>query len=92
MRVLWPYNPWDTGTRREPTDDEHALAGLIKQTGGDGFNGDTMGFVPRSFWQASREKQYPLAFEPEGGGEDESLNWSTMGWGYWNYPHGVRAC
>jgi formylglycine-generating enzyme required for sulfatase activity len=87
VRVLWPYNPWDTGTRREPTDDEHALAGLIKQTGGDGFNGDTMGFVPRSFWQASREKQYPLAFEPEGGGEDESLNWSTMGWGYWNYPH-----
>jgi len=19
VRVLWPYNPWDTGTRREPS-------------------------------------------------------------------------
>ena len=44
-----------------------------------GFNGDTMGFVPESFWTAAEAVDYPLAFEPEGGGEDESLNWSTMG-------------
>ena len=28
---------------------------------------------------------YPIAFEPEGGGTDDALNWSTMGWGYWQY-------
>jgi hypothetical protein len=86
VRVLWPYNPWDTGTRREPLSDEDTFAKLLKQTGGDGFNGDTMGFVPQSFWNASTNVNYPLAFEPEGGGTDEALNWSTMGWGYWTYP------
>ena len=89
VRVLWPYNPWDTGTRREDWDknatDERTFALLLKQTSGDGFNGDTMDFVPRSFWDAAVERQYPLAFEPEGGGHDESLNWQTMGWGYWSF-------
>ena len=40
VRVLFPYNPWDTGTRREPLDDQRALVALLKQTGGDGANGD----------------------------------------------------
>lgn len=88
VRVLWPYNPWDTGTRREdPDDDPTTFARLLKETNGDGFNGDTMGFVPESFWQASEKVDYPLAFEPEGGGTDAALNWSTMGWGYFDYPH-----
>lgn len=86
VRVLWPYNPWDSGTRREPTDDQHTFAKLLKQTDGDGFNGDTMGSVPESFWTAAKESNYPLAFEPEGGGIDQALNWETMGWGYWSYP------
>jgi formylglycine-generating enzyme required for sulfatase activity len=86
VRVLWPYNPWDTGTEREPLDDEHTFAKLLKETGGDGFNGDTMGFVPESFWAAANANAYPYAIEPEGGGEDASLNWDTMGWGYWAYP------
>ena len=86
VRVLWPYNPWDTGTRREALDDQHTLAALLKQTGGDGFNGDTMGSIPRSFWAAALQDSYPIAFEPEDGGTDASLNWATMGWGYWLYP------
>ena len=87
VRVLWPYNPWDTGTRREPMDDEHTFAKLLKQTGGDGFNGDTMGFVPKSFWSVANADryEYPIALEPEDGGTDASLNWDTMGWGYWAY-------
>ena len=48
--------------------------------GADGFNGDTMGNIPREFWDAAVAVDYPLAFEPEGGGSDESLNWDTMGW------------
>merc|ERR1712232_528566 len=35
---------------------------------------------------AAVEANYPLAFEPEGGGSDQALNWATMGWGYWSYP------
>ena len=85
VRVLWPYNPWDLGTHREPLNDEATFAKLLKQTHGDGFNGDTLGFVPRSFWESATKADYPLAFEPEGGGTDDALNWSTMGWGYWSY-------
>ena len=84
VKVLWPYNPWDTGTSREPTSDEDTFAILLKQTGGDGFNGDTMVVVPESFWAAAEKAKYPLAFEPEDGGTDDALNWATMGWGYWH--------
>lgn len=87
VRVLWPYNPWDTGTRREDKakewgadTDAKTFAELLQQTGGDGFNGDTMGWVGENFWAAAAAKGYPLAFEPEGGGSEEALNWSTMGW------------
>jgi len=86
VRVLWPYNPWDTGTRREPFSDGDTFAHLLKQTGGDGINGDTMDHIPKSFWTAALKNNYPYAFEPEDGGTDQALNWSTMGWGYWAYP------
>ena len=42
VHVLFPYNPWDTGTRYEGKDDCHALTELIISADGDGFNGDTM--------------------------------------------------
>jgi len=88
VRVLWPYNPWDIGTRREPISDQATLAEMVKKTGGDGFNGDTMSDVPKSFWDAALHKSYPMAFEPEHAerSPDVALNWTTMGWGYWNYP------
>lgn len=96
VRVLWPYNPWDTGTRREAiwrrhgdNSDARTLAALIKQTGGDGFNGDTMSFVPAQFWDAAEADKYPLAFEPEIGGSDAALNWTTMAWGYWMFANAV---
>lgn len=31
VRVLWPYNPWDEGTRREPLDDARTIAMLLNQ-------------------------------------------------------------
>jgi hypothetical protein len=31
VRVLWPYNPWDQGTRYEGTDDAHAVPKLLTQ-------------------------------------------------------------
>jgi len=86
VRVLWPYNPWDNGTHRENVSDAEMFTTLLKLTGGDGINGDTMSFVPKYFWDFAVAKSYPIAFEPEHGGTDESLNWSTMSWGYWKYP------
>ncbi|KAL1503325.1 hypothetical protein AB1Y20_011377 [Prymnesium parvum] len=87
VRVLWPYNPWDEGTRKEPLDEAHTIAALLQRTGSDGFNGDTMDFVPERFWKASVDVGHPLALEPEIGGTDASLNWQTLGWGYWTYAH-----
>ena len=31
VRVLWPYNPWDQGTRYEGAPDAQALPKLLKQ-------------------------------------------------------------
>ena len=88
VRVLLPYNPWDTGTRREPYNDSTTMAIIQEQIGADGFNGDTMQSIPQDFWgQSDVKRSYPIALEPEGGGDDESLNWSTMGWGYFSYNH-----
>lgn len=42
VRVLWPYNPWDTATAASATEDPQRLAQLIATTESDGFNGDTM--------------------------------------------------
>ena len=55
VRVLWPYNPWDTGTQREDRSDEDTFAALLKQTGGDGFNGECRCAMPD--WKcATRER------------------------------------
>ena len=91
VRVLWPYNPWDRGTRREtPDSDAHTLAMLLQRTGGDGFNGDTMFTIPETFWTAAAvDRQYPIALEPEDGGIDDGLNWHTLGWGYWDFQADV---
>lgn len=64
----------------------------------DGFNGDTMGFVPYEFYQVSVGLNHSVAIEPEGGGNVANsdaadanagiaANWDTMGWGYWGYPY-----
>ena len=91
IRVLWPYNPWDTGTRREEggRSDEETIALLLKQTAGDGFNGDTMGYIPQTFWQSAIAHNYPLAFEAEDGDADDAFNWTTMGWGYWDFGNRI---
>jgi hypothetical protein len=86
------FNPWDTGTHRQPavndswvaktgfkpTDDAVEFVKALKQTNGDGINGDTMGHVPEEWWTAGVAADFPLAFQPEGGGSVPSMNWETM--------------
>lgn len=83
VKMLWPQKPWDVGTHREPTSDAKTFAQLLKQTNGDGLNGDTMVFFDEEFYAESAKVGHPIALEPEGGGTDKALNWQTMGWGYW---------
>ena len=42
VRVFLDYNPWDVGTRREPVDDQTALAALVRTLGADGVFLDTL--------------------------------------------------
>src|SRR5581483_6355344 len=87
VRVLFPNMPWDGGTRAEPRSFPETIAGLMKEIGADGVNGDTFSGLPRSYFAASDAIGHPLAFEPEHYPDsDEGLNWNSMSWGYWKYP------
>ena len=84
VHVMWGYNPWDTGTEREPgwlsvdasdpTDvTDTAVAGQA-----DGFNMDTMKSTPRGFYDEALAKNASVAYQPEGGGALQSMDWETM--------------
>ena len=46
VRVFVDYNPWDVGTRREPVDDDEAIAGVVRELGADGVFLDTLKVAP----------------------------------------------
>ncbi|CAI5728683.1 unnamed protein product [Hyaloperonospora brassicae] len=93
IRVILPYNPWDIGTRDEAglegtvrmyTADIIALEAIVSALQADGFNGDTMYGVPRSFFNCSN----PLIATPEGGVPTAYLSHNPMSWGYFGgYEH-----
>ncbi|HEX3602280.1 MAG TPA: SUMF1/EgtB/PvdO family nonheme iron enzyme [Lacipirellulaceae bacterium] len=86
VRVLFPAMPWDTGTRDEGKPLAQSAVELVKQFGADGINGDTMPGIPRDFFEASTQLDYPVGLQPEGAFHDqEMLAWNTMSWGYWKY-------
>lgn len=100
IRVLITYNPWDTATRGEPgfettvrmyTADIAMLAKIVAETHVDGFNGDTMYGVPKSFYNCSQ----PLLATPEGGVPTAFLSHNPISWGYFlgyaNFPPVSRA-
>ena len=45
VKVYVDYNPWDTGTRREPDSDTEALADLVSSIDADAIFLDTMAFA-----------------------------------------------
>jgi len=66
VRVFVPYNPWDTGTRREGVSDEEALAEVVGAIGADGVFLDTMVEAPARLRGAVDAIRSGVAFEPEG--------------------------
>ena len=69
--------------------DARIMGSILKAMDADGFNGDTMGSVPKEFFNVGMQLRHPVAIEPEGGGNAVlgSGNWDSMGWGYWKYPY-----
>ncbi|MCL4193486.1 MAG: hypothetical protein KJZ87_17250, partial [Thermoguttaceae bacterium] len=65
VKVFVPYNPWDTGTRREEVADELALARLVSALEADGIFLDTMVAAPTGLRQAVDAVRPGVAFEPE---------------------------
>jgi gamma-glutamyl hercynylcysteine S-oxide synthase len=89
VRVLFPYNPWDQGTRPEGARDWTTVARLMAAIGADGINGDTMSSIPLVFRTASDRTGHPIVFEPEGGDAgdaDPATAWNNLGWQYWKFP------
>ncbi|KAF4039297.1 Sulfatase-modifying factor enzyme 1 [Phytophthora infestans] len=93
VRVIIPYNPWDIGTRDESgledmvrmyNADITTLTETVPELKADGFNGDTMYGVPKSFYNCSN----PVVAAPEGGVPTAYLSHNPMSWGYFfGYSH-----
>lgn len=86
VKVLFPLNLWDQGTRPEGEADWTAIAKLMASTGADGLNGDTLAGFPQAFRIASDEAGRPLALEPTDSPPAMALSWNNMSWGLcWRY-------
>lgn len=81
VKVLWPFMPWDTATRYEGPEPDAMLA-LVRDTGADGINGDTLYTMPPPFWEQQVASNGPyVALQAELGGHLGSLKYTTLGWG-----------
>jgi sulfatase modifying factor 1 len=80
VRAFLAYNPWDVGTRREPTDDAHVLASLVAALDADGILLDTM--PEGAHLRAAVDARRPgVAFEPEAVMPLEHLHDHHLSWG-----------
>ncbi len=86
VKVFIPYNPWDTGTRREPVGDEEALARLVAAIEADGIFLDTMGQAPDRLRAAIDAARPGVAFEPEGQPAIEEMQRCSGSWAQWFQP------
>ena len=86
VKVLFPLNPWDQGTRPEGEADWTAIAKLMAAVGADGLNGDTLAGFPPAFRAASDATGRPLALEPSDSPPAQALAWNAMSWAIcWKY-------
>ena len=53
INVLWPYNPWDQYTNNTNIPDQQSISIFQNITNSDGFNGDTMSYIPQNYYTYS---------------------------------------
>ncbi|MHB1000522.1 MAG: formylglycine-generating enzyme family protein [Armatimonadota bacterium] len=84
IKVFIDYNPWDTGTRREPVSDENTLIEIVKAIDCDGIFLDTMLGTSPEFREEMDKARPGVAFAPEGYPSVDQLSVSPSSWGqYW---------
>ena len=86
IKVLFPYNPWDIGTRREPESDALAYAKILKYVDGDGINGDVTLGLGEHWRKIFDNAKKGIVIEPELDYDNKYLEYDQMGWGYWEFP------
>jgi formylglycine-generating enzyme required for sulfatase activity len=86
VRVLMPFNPWDEGTKDESVAPQLAMAELMASVNADGFNGDTMYGVDRSYYDAAVARLgRAVLIEPELSMRPvDDIGVNLQGWGYWD--------
>ncbi len=83
IRVYLNYNPWDTGTRREPKPDLDALAELIAETEADGLFLDTLSEGQAEFRAKLDAARRGVILESEGAVPLERLGDHQASWAQW---------
>jgi formylglycine-generating enzyme required for sulfatase activity len=92
IKVFIDYNPWDTGTRREPVDDPDALVEILKAIDADGIFLDTLATGGAEFRTRLDQIRPGLVLEGEGALPIENIHDYLMSWAQWfpdDYVPGV---
>jgi gamma-glutamyl hercynylcysteine S-oxide synthase len=91
VRVLFPMMMWDQGTREPGKPWPDAIASLMAEIDADGVNGDTQDGVPSAYPEAAERIGHPLAFQPEGGPNDQNITDDVLTWGQYKFPFAPRV-
>lgn len=83
VRVFLDYNPWDTGTRREPKTDIEALCELVSAIEADGIFLDTMSQGGAEFRAKLDAARPGVVLEGEGALALEHIHDHHLSWAQW---------
>jgi hypothetical protein len=83
LRVFLDYNPWDVGTTREPVDDAHTIAELVRRLDADGVFLDTMKEARAEFREAIDAARPGVAFEGESTLPLDRIRDHHISWAQW---------
>ncbi|HXS06024.1 MAG TPA: SUMF1/EgtB/PvdO family nonheme iron enzyme [Rhizomicrobium sp.] len=80
VKVLFPINMWDQGTRDPGKPWPEAVAETMAAIDADGIFGDTQDGVPLAFPLAAERAGHAMAFQTELSPNDEAVAWNLSSW------------
>lgn len=83
VRVFVAYNPWDTGTRREPQGDAHVLTQLVQDIDADGIFLDTLRHGEPALRGALDRARPGVALEAESDLPPAHIATHHLSWAQW---------